>query len=253
MGMSKKIHESEQFALSDFLPFTLWVVVEYKSIRHLYIQIKEDPAWPYVLVRAPLKTHRDEILRILYKRRAWLEEKIRRFLQKKGEQKLHWIVGQSGQEKACWIELFGERRFLFWKESEAEKRPLALLQSAALYFYVPSYVTAEKRNVLLEDWLKSMLLSVIMELVAMWAPRMGVTVEEVRIRKMRTRWGTCIPAKKRLWFSLMLVHKNKEAIEYVVVHELAHLLEPSHNARFWDIVEQYIPEWREIRRSLRYG
>lgn len=249
--MMKKVVKTEQFTLYDIAPFSLPVIIEYKSIRHVYIQIKENEEGLFALVRSPLTTKRADIVQMFYHRRKWFVEKIEHYLQKKGEHQFDWFVGQRSREDACWIDVFGKRYHLQWKAYEGKKQPFVHLHGERMDVYVPSVKNVEKRHALLEAWLKSALYSVITECIERWAPRMGVTVEEVRIRKMRTRWGTCIPTKRRLWFSLMLVHKPYEAIEYVVVHELAHLLEPSHHRRFWQIVETYIPEWRRIRRALR--
>ncbi|MDY0324437.1 MAG: SprT family zinc-dependent metalloprotease [Candidatus Carbobacillus sp.] len=249
--MAKKVVKTEQLTLHDIAPFSLPVVIEYKSIRHVYMQIKENKKGLFALVRSPLTIKQADIVRMLYHRRKWLEEKIEHYLQKKGEQKYHWFVGQAAREDACWIDLFGKRYYLQWKTYVGKKKPFVHLHEEKMDVYVPAVKHVEKRQAILEAWLKSVLYTVITEYIARWTPQMGVTVDEVRIRKMRTRWGTCIPTRRRLWFSLMLVHEPFEAIEYVVVHELAHLLEASHSRRFWQIVESYIPEWQRIRRMLR--
>ena len=79
---------------------------------------------------------------------------------------------------------------------------------------------------------------------------MGITVGEWRIRKMKTRWGSCNTRAGRIWISLELAKKSIKCLEYVVVHEMAHLIEPSHNRRFWGILDNLMPNWRTYRDEL---
>ena len=79
----------------------------------------------------------------------------------------------------------------------------------------------------------------------------GVSVAEWRIRKMRTRWGTCNPRARRIWLNLSLGRFPIECLEYVVVHEMVHLLERGHNWRFYSLMDQYLLDWRAARAMLR--
>ncbi|MGM9991242.1 MAG: M48 family metallopeptidase [Candidatus Bruticola sp.] len=79
----------------------------------------------------------------------------------------------------------------------------------------------------------------------------GLTVNEYHIKKMVTKWGTCNPAKKRIWISTMLVHRDLECLQYVVLHELTHLLESHHNSIFYKYMEQFCPNWRLIKERLK--
>ncbi|RMF16310.1 MAG: M48 family peptidase [Gammaproteobacteria bacterium] len=87
-------------------------------------------------------------------------------------------------------------------------------------------------------------------LVAEHAPRMGVTVREIRLRAMRTRWGSCNIREQRIWISTRLVHYPESCLEAVVVHELAHLIERGHTPRFYALMDQYYPAWREAEQTL---
>ncbi len=87
-------------------------------------------------------------------------------------------------------------------------------------------------------------------LLAKWEPKIGVGVPEVRIRKMKTRWGTCNSDAGRIWLNLELVKKQASCIEYIVVHEMFHLIERHHNERFWDLMDRHMPRWRLHRDEL---
>jgi len=88
-------------------------------------------------------------------------------------------------------------------------------------------------------------------LLECWTERMGLLpVPPYMIRRMRTRWGTCNVQTRRITFALELARKDDEKLEYIVVHELAHLIETGHNARFYAVMDRHLPEWRRIRREL---
>lgn len=88
------------------------------------------------------------------------------------------------------------------------------------------------------------------ELLAYWEPRMGVRSEGFTVKKMKTRWGSCNVKTHHLNFNFSLAQVPRPYVEYVVVHELTHLLEPSHNRRFWDLMEHYLPGSKQLRREL---
>ena len=102
----------------------------------------------------------------------------------------------------------------------------------------------------LDSWLRGQLRERAAALVAHWQPRLQVKVAELRVRRMRTRWGTCNVPARRVWLSLELVHRPPDSLEYVVVHEMTHLLERGHGARFQALMDDFMPDWRERRARL---
>ena len=87
-------------------------------------------------------------------------------------------------------------------------------------------------------------------LIAYWADRMGVPVPALSVRRMTSRWGSCNKEQLRMSLSVELARRDPELLEYVIVHELAHLIEPSHNEHFYAVMNQYLPDWRSKRRIL---
>jgi len=83
-----------------------------------------------------------------------------------------------------------------------------------------------------------------------WESKMGVTVSEFAIKKMRTKWGTCNANAGRIWLNLELAKKPTQCIEYIVVHEMVHLLERSHNSRFVAYMDRFLPNWRHVKNEL---
>ena len=87
-------------------------------------------------------------------------------------------------------------------------------------------------------------------LIAKWEPLMGVMVERVFVQRMKTRWGSCNPTARNLRLNTDLAKKPRECLEYIVVHEMVHLLEPTHNARFVALIDRFMPKWEFYREQL---
>ena len=109
----------------------------------------------------------------------------------------------------------------------------------------------ETRRALLERWYRDQLRERIPSLIEKWQPVLGVSVAEWRVKRMRTRWGSCNIRARRIWLSLELARRPLECLEYVVVHEMVHLLEYGHTGRFYGLLDQFLPEWRSSRQLLR--
>lgn len=111
----------------------------------------------------------------------------------------------------------------------------------------------EERQRAIHDWYRRELHSLVPPLIESWQAVMGVNVAEWRIKRMRTRWGTCNIRARRVWLNLELARYPAECLEYVVVHEMVHLLERSHNARFKSLMDKFLPDWRDRKRTLGRG
>jgi predicted metal-dependent hydrolase len=108
----------------------------------------------------------------------------------------------------------------------------------------------ERRVGLVDDLLRSELRGALPDLIAFWESVIGVDVAEWRLRKMTTRWGSCNISKRRIWLNVELATRDPESLESVVVHEMIHLVERRHNARFYGLMDRYLPDWRDRRVAL---
>jgi predicted metal-dependent hydrolase len=106
------------------------------------------------------------------------------------------------------------------------------------------------REALLYNWYRRQMKLQMPELLAKWEQIIGVQVSEYGIKRMKTRWGTCNPTAQRIWLNLELIKKPVHCLEYIIVHELVHLLEKHHNDRFKGLMDQYLPLWRQYREEL---
>lgn len=128
-----------------------------------------------------------------------------------------------------------------------------ITQDRLMVLRVKPLSSQDSRERLLSGWYRERLKEKIPPLIAKWERAIGVVANDWGVRAMRTRWGSCNTAAKRIWLNLDLAKKKDEQLEYVVVHELVHLLERSHNQRFKALMDRFLPEWRAIRKAINYG
>ena len=107
-----------------------------------------------------------------------------------------------------------------------------------------------QREKMITAWYRKELKESIGMYVDKWQPQMGVTVNEFNVRKMKTRWGSCNINKKRIWLNLALIKLAPLFLEYIIVHEMVHLLERNHNARFKGFMDQFMPDWKRLKKEL---
>ncbi len=107
-----------------------------------------------------------------------------------------------------------------------------------------------KRQEVMHEWHKSLLHEVIPPLIGKWEPKLGVKVQKYFLQRMKTKWGACNHKAGNIRLNTELVKKPKDLLEYVIVHEMAHLIEPTHDDRFISVLNEHYPTWREARIEL---
>ena len=125
------------------------------------------------------------------------------------------------------------------KQLEAERRREHL-----------GHTTVERREQVLHDFYRAELKRLVPELLEKWQPRLGVEARAWGIKRMKTKWGTCNIDARRIWLNLELAKKPVQCLEYILVHELAHLHERHHNERFTALLDENLPHWRLLREEL---
>ena len=135
-------------------------------------------------------------------------------------------------------------------EVEHDAPPDVTVTHGKLVLYLRPGASQDKRQSVVDKWLREQLKAETHRLIEKWAPHIGVAVPKFTARKMKTKWGSCSPAANSILVNLELAKKPLECLEYIVVHELTHLLEPSHNARFIALMTQFMPKWRFYRDEL---
>ncbi len=212
-----------------------------KAIRHLRLGVY--PPDGRVRVAAPLAVSDAAIRLAILSRLEWIRRQLARF---EGQPR------PSGQEM-----ISGESHFFLGQGYRLNVIPrqgpsrVALSGStASVDLYIRPAATRQDRARVLQRWYRQELRELIPPLLARWQPVLGVQAAEWGVKRMRTRWGSCNIRARRIWLSLELVRKPVECLEYVLVHELVHLLERRHNQRFISYMDQFLPTWRLARAEL---
>jgi predicted metal-dependent hydrolase len=151
----------------------------------------------------------------------------------------------------------GEEHYLWGKRCQLEvverrgRHEVVLIEDALLRMYVRPKTPQENREKVLDGWYRAEMKKRLPGLIAKWEATIGEQVSEWRIKKMKTRWGSCNVKARRIWFNLELAKRPVECLEYILVHEMVHLLEQGHNKRFYKYMDQFMPEWRLQRETLK--
>jgi predicted metal-dependent hydrolase len=182
-------------------------------------------------------------------------------IQKMVVSRLNWIrrkqAALAGQERQYPRDMIRGENHCVWGRHfclniiEWNKAPrVRLINDTVLEIRVRPGTSREKRETILLQWYRTLLRERIPGLIGKWEPVIGVSVAEWRIKRMRTRWGSCNISARRIWLNLELAKKPPSCLEYIVVHEMVHLLERHHNKRFRALMDQFFPQWQLHRAQL---
>ena len=136
------------------------------------------------------------------------------------------------------------------KVIEADAAPSIELKHTRMFLRVRPGTGESKKQAIVDAWYREQLKSAVLPLIAKWEPLLGVKVGRVFVRRMKTKWGSCNAGRRSIRLNTDLAKKPRECLEYIVVHELIHLLEPTHNARFMALMDKFLPHWKLRRDEL---
>ncbi len=218
--------------------FTVDVV--HKSIKNLHIGVY--PPSGRVRIAVPNKVTDEAIRLAIIDKLPWIKRKINQFELQPRQSKRELINGESHY-------FLGQRYRLFIVESN-HKNKVLIRNNSFIDLYVKPDTNLSKREKVLSDWYRNNLKNLVKPLLEKWQPKLGVAVNDWGIKKMKTKWGSCNIKAKRIWLNLELAKKPPQCLEYVIVHELVHLLERLHSGRFNALMDMYLPNWRQYRKTL---
>jgi len=216
------------------------VDVVYKDIKNLHIGVY--PPVGRVRVAAPTRLDDDTVRLAVIQRLPWIKRR-RKQLQSAERQSQREMV--SGETHHVWG--IGLRLIVVERPG---KRQIEVRSDRRLTLSVPAGTDAATRRRVLEDWYRAQLRERIPTLIEQWEPRIGRSVEHWQIKRMKTKLGSCNPDAARLWFNVELAKKHPRCLEYIVVHEMAHLLERTHSECFTKLLDGLLPDWRTRRDEL---
>ena len=214
------------------------VTVTKKRIKALHLYVK--PPDGRVEASAPASMSNREILAFLQSRESWIREKHDEISRRPRPAEKQYVSGERIPLRGGWYTLRVEEKGRFSMRLEGE----------TAIFSVRAGSDREHREAWLRRWYREQLAADLEKRVAFWSGVTGLVPSSWQTKNMKTRWGTCNPATGKLWFSLQLVSRPAECLDYVVLHELAHLRVRNHGQDFQAILNRYMPDWRRRRKWL---
>lgn len=216
------------------------VSVVRKSIKNLHLGVY--PPDGRVRVAAPLAVSDAAVRVAVIGKLSWIKRQQASFGKQARESTREMVSGESHYYR-------GRRYRLRVIETEGlPKVELRLKQ--AIILHVRASSTADAREKLLQRWYRERMQASVPRLLEKWEARLGVIVNDWGIKRMKTKWGSCNPTAGRVWLNLELMKKPPACLEYVLVHELAHLLAKHHDERFIRLMDRHMPAWRRHRAEL---
>ncbi len=207
-----------------------------KNIKNLYLRVSPQGE---IAVNAPLHASEAEIARFVLGRADWIEKQLAR----------QTNAGARRYEDGEELPYFGKRLTL--RLIYRSGRMHAQRKSDALELYVHRDADTEKKKKLVDAWYRAELYEAAGAMLPAIERTLGKRAAELRVRDMKTRWGTCNTKTGNITINLRLAEKPAECLRYVITHELCHLYEPGHGERFWRRMDAYYPDWKRARKLLK--
>lgn len=210
-----------------------------KDIKNIYLRVK--PPLGKVVISAPYRVKKAEIEEIVHVRMDWIKEMQENLRKSPQTQEKKYVSGEI-------LYVWG-KKYILQVEYGNRKNSMILSGNQAI-LTVRKESTAEQREKFVREWYRSLLKMEIESVLPVWEKKTGLYCSGWQTKMMKSRWGTCNTRTKKIWINLQLAQKSPECLEYVILHELAHLKERGHGPEFKAILDQYMPEWREVRKRM---
>ena len=215
------------------------ILLAFKAIKNVHLSVY--PPDGTVTLVAPLGTRPEVVRAYAISRLGWIRKQQAALVAQARETPRQYVERESHY-------LWGRRYLL--RVDRSEGRVFVSQDHQRITLHVRPGSDAAKRAQVLHDWHKGLLHAQVPELIAKWQPRLGVQVSGYFLQRMKTQWGSCNPVLGNIRINTELVKKPKDLLEYVIVHEMAHLLEPTHSPGFIALLDTHYPSWRNARAEL---
>ena len=211
-----------------------------KDIKNMHLAVY--PPNGRVRVAAPQRIDDEAVRLFAISRLGWIKRQQRKFATQDRQSPRQYKDRES--------HYFQGKRFLL-RVIEHDAPPKVIIKTKTyLDLFVRPDTTTEQRETIVNEWYRAELKKLIPSLIEKWSAQIGVTVNDWQVKQMKTKWGTCNIEKQRIWVNLELAKKPIPCLEYLIVHELVHLLERHHNDRFLTLMEKYMPQWKFYKEEL---
>ncbi len=215
------------------------IAVTRKAVKNVHLSV--HPPVGHVTLVAPTGTRLEVARAYAISKLGWIRDQQAKLLAQARESPRQFVERESHT-------LWGRRYLL--SVVEKDEKPSVKQDHRRITLTVRPGSTVAQREAVMREWQRALLHAVVPALIEKWEAKLGVSVSRYYLQRMKTKWGGCNHRAGNIHLNTELVKKPKDLLEYVVVHEMLHLIEPSHNARFVSLLEQHYPAWREARAEL---
>jgi predicted metal-dependent hydrolase len=211
----------------------------FKDIKNVHLSV--HPPTGRVRIAAPARMNLETVRLFAISKLGWIRRQQRKLREQMREAPREYVEQESHY-------LWGKRYLL--RVIQSNDSPSVDVRHSHLLLQTKPGATESKKRNLVADWYRRQVKDAASPLIAKWAPLLGVTVRTVYVRQMKTKWGSSNPVTRSIRLNTELAKKPRECLEYVIVHEMTHLLEPTHNDRFVAMMEDFMPNWQVLRDQL---
>ncbi len=215
------------------------VDVVLKDIKNIHLSVY--PPTGKVRIAAPLRMDLDTIRVFAITKLGWIKNQQQKLREQQRETPREYLDRESHY-------VWGKRYLLQLVEKDAA--PEVELKHNKMRLQIRPASSEVRKQEILEAWYRDRIKEAVPVLIAKWEPLIGVKVERFFVQRMKTKWGSCSPHSKSIRLNAELAKKPPECLEYIVVHEMVHLLEPTHNSRFITLMDRFMPKWRFYKEEL---
>lgn len=210
-----------------------------KDIKNVHLSV--HPPRGRVTISAPLRMSLDTIRVFAISKLGWIKQQQRKFQEQERETPREYLDRESHY-------VWGKRYLL--KVVEESAPPNISFKHNKMILQIYPGMNDETKQAIVARWYRNQIKAAVPELIAKWEPLVGVKIERVFVQKMKTKWGSCNPVARSIRLNTDLAKKPRECLEYIVVHEIVHLIERHHNDRFRKFMEQLLPQWHSYQCEL---
>ena len=215
------------------------VEVNKKNVKNMRLYVK--PPDGKVMVSAPLSMSNEVIEKFVCSKTKWIKKQIKKFENQSCQSEREYVSGET-------FYVWGKKYFL---QTDYGSMNSIVLSSDKAVFTVRKGSTVDQKEKYVREWYRKLLKTEIERIFPKWEKKTALKAESWHIKYMTSRWGSCMIKKRKICLSLQLAKKTPECLEYVILHELLHFLEKGHNEHFYNLLDKYMPNWREIRAILK--
>jgi predicted metal-dependent hydrolase len=215
------------------------VDVEFKEIKNVHLSV--HPPTGRIRISAPIRMDLDTVRVFAISKLEWIKKQQWKLREQEREPPREYLERESHY-------LWGKRYLM--NVIEGDQTPSVEIKHNTLQLHVKPGTSHERKQTVVAQWYREQVKAVTAPLLAKWEPIIGISVKKFYVQQMKTKWGSCNSSAGTIRLNTELAKKPKEHLEYVVVHEMTHLLEPTHNAHFIALMDKFMPSWQHRRDQL---